>query len=202
MTDKAKNMNDRAKDIFNMHNLYRLDQKIPGQKNGNMGNYIHENFHKMDETEKKIICSKIISTYDLDKILLNYEMNNLDFDQKIGDTHKLLDVVDKLLKKYHHKAGGFLFEDNMWRLYESTSGQTKYDLCPNEYIFDNSIKMIDVEDQECYTFVNSLVSLFSRITDSHKIRYKYIEDKYENIYWVIIKITSHLPVSESDELDM
>lgn len=194
-------MSDKAKIINKMCNIYKLDQGVTKQSSKDMGSYIYENYYKMDESEKKIICNKIISIYDLNKILLKYEIDNLVFDEKISDTHELIITIDKLLKKYHYKAGGFLFEDNIWRLYDVVSGQKKYDLKPNEYIFDNSIKAIDVEDSECYTFVNSLVSLFSRLTDNHKFRYKYIEDNYENIYWIIIKIV-HIDNDTSTDTDM
>lgn len=177
------------KKIFNMCAMYNMNGHILWKHDENIGSYIYENFNAMGEIEKKKLCCKIISPSDLDKILLQYEANNLHFSQKIKDTKELISTIDSLLKRYHHKIGGYAFEDNMWRLYSYSSGQKKYDLKENEHIFDNSLSMSDVEDAECHKFVTFLVELFNRLSDNHKIHFKYIEDKYENIYWVIIKIS-------------
>lgn len=176
--------------INKMCSLYNMDKNISWKKDNNTGLFIYENFHNMNEIEKKRICSKIISPFDLDRILLQYELDTLCFPEKITDTLKLISIMNDLLKRYHHKVGGYQFEDNVWRLYTPTSKQKKYDLMPNEYIFDNSINIYNVEDAECHKFVDLLVGLFNRLSDNHKIHYKYIEDKYEDIYWVVIKISA------------
>lgn len=180
------------KNIYNMCLLYNMDQHISWKKDENIGSFIYENFHNMGEIEKKKLCNRIISPFDLDKILLQYEADTLHFSKKIQNTSELISVIDDLLKRYHHKIGGYQFEDNIWRLH-TASGQKKYDLKENEYIFDNSISAFHVEDAECHKFVDFLVELFNRLSDNHKIHYKYIEDKYENIYWVIIKISALNP---------
>ena len=104
-----------------------------------LAEYIHDNYHKMDEIELKIIALKCMDLNDFKRIILSYELRNFKPNQKIETMtlNKFKTHALKLLNRYQCKAGGFLIEDNEWCVHDNTS--VKYEVEKNELLFENTI---------------------------------------------------------------
>lgn len=157
------------------------------QKQGleKMAEHIHINLEKMSFDEKINLLKNIISEDKLNEHLLEFELHNFQNKIKYNNLNSLVPRVKYLLERYHPVSGNLL-EDEEWNIH--TYNSKKYELGKNEIIFDNSIKIDHSNDEKTMNYIKTMTNLFSSLTDQFTVRYKYIDDKDEDICWIIIKI--------------
>lgn len=183
---------------FNLHklddsfksNMFAYNNHLKEVDRIKMAKFIQNNFARMNYFDKLSIHNKIVSEFKLNYELLKFQLTYLIPDEKITDFEKFIKETEKILNFYQWKAGGFLCEDDKWTLYRH--GNHKYDLKENEVIFDNSVKTINNSDIEVYKYIKSLHNLLQKMTDSFKIKFRYIDDDYDDITWIIIRIIKPL----------
>lgn len=188
-------MNIDNSKILNEMNIYANKYKLEYsnedsyevKEKDKIAKHIHNNIHKMNFNEKINYYKKFLTETKINKELLKFELCNYVPEKKINNFNQLIKTIEKLLKRYHNMAGGFLLEDNQWNLH--LEGSYKYNLKKNEAIFDNSIKDDNTNSEETYNYIKQLVSLFSQLTDKYIVRFKYLPDRQEKIHWTVIKIS-------------
>ncbi|ARF09243.1 hypothetical protein Catovirus_2_192 [Catovirus CTV1] len=184
--------NTLEREMYSYANRYKLENSNNDNNNNvkdkqRLASEIHDNIHKMNYSEKLNCYKKIITESKINRELLSYELENYVPEKKINNFTELVKTIQKYLKRYHKMAGGYLIEDNEWNLH--VEGTKKYKLKKNEAIFDNSLKDNNVNCEETHNFMKNLVNMFSTMTDNFKVRFKYLPDNQERIYWIIIKIS-------------
>ena len=139
-----------------------IDSKTKEEKQ-DLAQYIHNNYNKMDEIEMQIIALKCLTPIEIKKILLSYELKNYECSVPL----KKLSLLEfkcqalNVFNKYQSKAGGFLLEDNQWIVYDSSS--TLHEIKENELLFENTIDMCDVDDDETDEYLECIVSKLNLI---------------------------------------
>ena len=122
----------------------------------NLAKYIYNNYDKMDEIEMKCIAMKCLELNQIKRILLSHELENYKEKGKTMSLDEFHKQVLKYLHRYQHKAGGFLMEDTEWKV-TRFSDENNYDLLENEILFSNTLDKSDVNDEETYEYIRSLV---------------------------------------------
>ena len=177
----SKNMSKYDNKIKEM-NLYDSLHKITE----NSDYKVKENFKFNNDINKSELLIKYLSDNKIDQLLLEYEMENYEFDKKEYTLNEFKDYTIKLINRYHHKAGGFLIEDSKWT--EHTNLSNKYSINKNEIWFENSIDTIDSKDRNIIIFMNRLNRCLNNSCSNLTIKHIYRESKKDNITWIIIKI--------------
>lgn len=179
------------------YNLFHQLEKISNYKNNinqsinsqELAKYIHDNYNKMDEVELKMIALKCMDINDYKRIILSYELRNYKPQQKISimsldkfKTHAL-----KIFSRYQCKAGGFLIEDNEWIVHENNS--TKYEVEKNELLFENTINIIDENDNESECFLDYLVEQLNSIADNIEVELRQKQNEYSKVISLLLWVT-------------
>jgi hypothetical protein len=151
-----------------------------------LAEYINKNLDSLGVCEKLSLLKKIINEHNINRQLLKFEMEHLIPDKK-ETREEIILLIDIMFKKYHKRAGGFLFEDDDWNFFDFNS--KKYLLNENEIIFDNSLKYYQRHDIETNKFIDNMISLISKISNDIKIKDRLIIDESNNILWVVIICT-------------
>ena len=127
--------------------------------NTDTAEYIHHNYHKMDEIERVHLLNKILHDKTVFAYLLKYELRNLNHGKKYRDFFQFIKFVDAAFIRYHMWAGGQLCEDNEWTKY--TNSTDKYPLNSNEVIYENSIKKIYRHSLDNKLYIFDLLNFFN-----------------------------------------
>lgn len=157
--------------------------------NNNFYDHIFENFDKMDEIELRKIVHKFLSYRDIKKIILESEFFNhrlSDNSSKIIDLNEFEKISLKIFNRYKLLFSEFFIEDSEWTLYkESTS---KYTLQSNEILFENTIDLIDIDNEETLNFLDMLIFKFNSISSNIKTKYHIKKDKHAKIAYILVWI--------------
>jgi len=177
-------------DIDNKMKKYKHLHKINSVKNKYSNNkklatFINKNLYKMNNEEKKILISKCLSETEINKILLNFEMKNLDIKSEEMDLKTFQKKAEFYLLRYQHNAGGYLIEDREWIVYNSKSND--YNLDINSIVFENSLFESNLSDKETLEFINDLSILLNKISNNITVNYELLQSKKESLVWIIIK---------------
>lgn len=92
--------------------------------------------------------------------------------------------VQKFLNRYYSSYSHQL-EDSEWVLHNS-SISNKYDLKPNEFVFDNSTEVRNKDQEMLLVYLDNIKRLLRTIPDL-KTNVVFHTDEEYNITWVIIK---------------
>ncbi len=173
--------------------LHRLERETNYQNNisndtnsQELAKYIHENYYKMDEVELKVIALKCMDLNEFKRIILSYELKNYKPEQKIKtmSLDKFKTHVLKLLNRYQCKAGGFLIEDNEWSVHDNTS--VKYEVEKNELLFENTISVVDEDDNEADCFLEYLVKRLNLIADNIDVILRQKQNEHSKVISLLL----------------
>ena len=133
--------------------------------------FIHDNFDKLDDNGKKDILMKCLSKNEIDMILLRFELINYNKKQDIQLT--LVEFEKKaveLINRYHWKGGGHKIEDNEWLIHRPNS--KVYDVKQNELLFENTLDISDIKDEETEYFMKHLVKQLNSLSTNIEVEYR------------------------------
>jgi len=159
------------------------------QESQELANYIHKNYYKMDEIELKLIALKCIDLNEVKRIILSYELKNYKPEQKNGtmSLNKFKIHAFKLFNRYQCKAGGFYIEDNEWIMHDNTS--VKYEVDNNELLFENTISVVDENDNESEYFLEYLVKRLNLIADNIDVELRQKQNEHSKVINVLLWVT-------------
>lgn len=170
-----------------MYDINNYDKNKYIKNDENIAKLINAELYKMEYCEKVCILKKILTDEKINRELLKYELKNYIPEKKVKNYKQLIITIREILNRYHKKAGGNLLEDDEWVLHQK--GSNKYDLRTNEAIFENSIHDSNRDCPKTRNFIYEIVKILEKMSDKHKIKFKYLPDPSERIYWVIIKVS-------------
>jgi len=160
-----------------LHELEKSKEDFKGNKS--IANYLDLNYDKLDKKDKLNILSKIVEENKLDKELLRYMIKNSDPKKDNVDIKTFLNKVNKCLKRFHRKAGGYYLEDETWGYSEKKnykSGKVKY-------ILTNTIDVLDGRDREIHEYLKDLVDYLNKLSQ-FKVYYRLKEDSEYKISYI------------------
>ena len=180
----------------------KLSDSEPTLNISDIALHINKNLYKMDHEEKKYLLHMCSSTYNIHNELLKIEFNYLNPKQEIMTLKNFCSHANKMLTRYQHKVGGFLLEDIVWTLYTYNDG--KYNLTPNEIVFENTMPAFHVpkrseslkndiyllknycEIEETIIYLNKLTKLLNKLSVNIKISLKLIDSYRDDIIVVVL----------------
>jgi len=149
---------------------------------------LYKNYDKMDIEEMKNILFKVISEKKIKHELLNYEFKN--YNTIPVDSLTLSEFTKeaiKIISRYHWKAGGFLIEDREWLINDHTS--LTRNVHQNEIMFENTICVKDINDDNTREYLDTLVEKLSNIAKNISVELRFSISCEDNIYWTRIWCT-------------
>lgn len=168
--------------------LYKMDNDIFKKDDYNNldNNMIYDNIDKTDKEERIRMLRDIFTDKKINNELLRYELY---YDNRIIEFKseiEKIEYIEKILNKFRVLKKTKL-EDDEWILHKK--GSKKYSINDNEYIYENSIMINDINDDRTREYIESIIEYCKRTIKDIRIRYKYIVDvRDENIYWIIVII--------------
>lgn len=148
--------------------LYELNnRKNYGNKYTNdadFAEFISKNINSMTFEEMKCVVLKCLNYGDLKRIMLEYELKNLN-PKPIGmNLNKFGRDAAKILKKYQCKGGGFLFGKDEWKMHNFMS--KKYNIGKNKIYFENFIHIDFLFDFETISYLHNIVRILNLISSN------------------------------------
>lgn len=154
-------------------------------KNDDIVKIIHNDYNIMDNVEKKYILTKIITTKDVNRILLNYELTNYTPEKKMMNMNEYIKEAQKMFLRYQHKAGGFNINDTIWTIHKNNS--TKYKIKKNEVFFENTIKEKYMEEEETSKYLKNILRLLNNISLNVTTTLHKRQSKRDRIFYIIFR---------------
>lgn len=172
--------NDHKKELKKYNNMQQLGTKYDQeqsttQNTKQLGKYIHDNYHKMDDLEMKQIALKCMDDNDIRNLLLTYEFTHYDEKHNYMSLGKFQQKAIQYFNKYQNKAGGNLIEDETWIIHKSDSPY--FDVKNNQIAFQNTIDKIDVKDFVTNAYLNKLVDKLNKLSKNILVEMEYKERK-------------------------
>lgn len=145
--------------------------------------FVYENLDTLNFLEKANLISNIINEQQVNKLLLNYELKNLDLSylQKQENKENLdISLVKGILNRYSLLWENILDEHN-WIYYEKE----------NRHIFENSINIkYNIKQDQVKEIIRSLTRILNSINNNYKFKFKYIEDDKNACFWVLFVVNT------------
>ena len=172
-------------------NNYGIELELDSElilKHEQIAEYTYNNYDKLTIEELKELISSCLTDKQIKHLILEHELkyyninsvNNLSLD----DFSKL---VKHILNRYQCKAGGFLIEDNIWTLH--TYQSKEHDVKKNELLFENSIDLLDIENNETQIYLDRLEKRLNMIATNITVDIRYKTSKKDNLVWILIWCT-------------
>lgn len=135
-----------------------------------------------DDYLLKFNLNRINSTTNL-LLLLKQELEN-EIPKNINSLSELKKYINNLFNKYN-KLINHITEDK-WTLYNQFN-QTKYELNINEFVIDNSISLINKNDENLIFFLNHVLRIaeLASSTINYKVHTRFYDDDTHEICWLI-----------------
>ena len=166
------------------HSDYSFNSSLQYDDN-NIATILNKYYDTMTPEEMRVIVTKCMSEKEMRTILLKHELKFYTEEPKTLSLEIFTQNVSKLLKRYQSRAGGFLFEDNEWSVYDANS--RKYDLYENEVLFENTIHKDYIKNLECAEFLSLILKKLNQMTNNIKVTlHSYLADR-DQVYFVILK---------------
>ena len=166
-------------------------------KDTELAEFIHENFDKLDDNSKKDILVKCLKPNEIDMILLRFELMNYDKKCKVELS---LDEFEKkaieTINKYHWKGGGHKIEDNEWIIHKHDS--EFYTVRTNELLFENTLDVSDLHDEETEHFMKHLVRQLNSLSTNIEVEYRNKDRRSKTTKLLIWSKNINATNSESD----
>lgn len=180
-------------------NIFKKQKESEMQRKEDLANYIQNNYDTMDTIELYKTALKCLSEHDIRRILLNHE---LIYYKETNNKKMTLDEFGKkamiILNRYQSKAGGFLLEDNNWRLYKhedtdntntNTNTYRRHEVMKNEIVFENTFDITDFDDLETEVFLKRIVNRLQMIGSNIDVELRFITDEKDKIIYTLIWAT-------------
>jgi hypothetical protein len=146
------------------YNLFLSKDNI--DKRLELAKYIHDNYNTMDDIEMQTMLTKCLDIHKIKSLLLQYELEN--YEEEELKKYMSLDEFKKkalyIFTRYQCKAGGFLMEDSEWIIHDKTT--TNYDVKENELLFENTINIIDVNNNEIDTYLFYIIKRLTSLSEN------------------------------------
>lgn len=163
--------------------------------------YIHKNYDRMDDCEKRLLLQKVLTSNRVNNELLKFELKYYQPTPVNMSLETFGKKAYRLLKRYQGKAGGFYIEDNEWALYDHTS--EKYRLRKNKVIFENTIDILDSKDNETIKFIKRLVNKLNYLADNIEVSYDIIESNEDSLSRIYIECKDKsIKIEKSAEISL
>lgn len=181
--------------IENNENIYDSDSDIESTDHDTdlikekkaLATNIRTQYQKMNDKDLSEIVIKCLSKKDMKHIILKHELKYYKPDE-VKTFAEFIFNAKEILDRYQHRAGGFLIEDQQWILH--TPDSKKYTLKENEIIFENTISIADVDDEETHKYLKRIVRMLKQLNKNIKVNFSFIKDEPDNIYIIFIKCVS------------
>jgi hypothetical protein len=144
----------------------------PASERQTLAKYIHDNYHKMDESEMKHIVTKFLDINDVKDILICFEFNNYKVESKLMTLDEFIPIALNTFKKYY-RAGGYFLEDRDWITHKSDS--KRFDVSANEVMFQNTVNKLDVDD--CNDFLERIVEILNNTASNIDVTFDLVKKK-------------------------
>lgn len=154
-----------------------------------LAEYIHTNYDNMDDIEMKAFVLKCLDMNEIKKILLLFELKNYK-NKHISQKMSLSDFKNKaicLFNRYQSKAGGFLIEDTEWIVYDNTT--TKYEINENELLFENTINICDVDNDETIMYLDYMVKRLNSLAKNIYVEWRQRKNDHSKVMSLLIWVT-------------
>ena len=143
------------------------DDEKPKEERQELAEFIHNNLYKLDEIELKNIVLKCMTSKDIIKYLLSYELKNYNIkcvEQMSLD--EFLPIALSYLNRYQWKAGGFFIEDDQWTVYRHGDYDMNTDVKENEILFENTIYFTYSHDHDTAFYLDNLIDILNSIASN------------------------------------
>lgn len=190
-------------DIYKEMKHYDLLHQMDSQKNYLRNNdcqtkenkkilaeFIHNNYDKLDDNELKIIAMKCLTSNEIKKILLSYELKY--HDEETYDKMSLDEFTKKAtyyLNRYQCRAGGFFIEDQEWSIYRYDDNELGLDIKENEVLFENTVFITYSNDYETVKYLDNLVDKLNSIASNISVELR--ENKEGKIVHLLLWATDN-----------
>lgn len=170
---------------YNLNN-YDIPQHTSEQfDKSNVAEYINKYYNNMTVEEMKYFLPKCIDENEMRRIILGYELKFFTITPIKMSLKTFARETQKILLRYQHKAGGFCFDDHIWKMYDCTS--TKYHLNETELLFENTIHEDFVRDSECSNYLLMLINKLNMLSTNIKVSIHSNYLKRDQIYCIVLK---------------
>lgn len=164
--------------------LHELERgKDDFKKDLDIANFLETDYDKLDKKDKLTILSKIVEENKLDKELLRYMIKNSEPKKETLDIKTFLNKINRCLKRFHRKAGGFHIEDDVW----GYTREKTYKTGKIKYVLTNTIDVLEGRDREIHEYLTDLVNYLNKLSQ-FKVSYKLKEDDQYKISYIYIVI--------------
>lgn len=157
------------------------------QNKNDFSKILFDDLQKMNSKEKLIFLSKCLTENEINKLLLQHELQYLHLDKKFFTKDEFIKECIKLLNHFLVLVRD-LFDDNEWNIYVMENNI--YELKTNEIIIENTIHLVHSENKEIRNFMINMTRIMNELSD-YKIVYKILPDKIFDICRTIFLITSN-----------
>lgn len=158
-------------DLIKNDNKFNLVSSDDFSKNTELANLLRNTFDTMNFNQKKEFLNKIITEKQVNRLLLKYEMKNIQFkkfDNSITLEQFYKFVLDNI-KRYHQKCSGFYIEDNEWVV----------DKSPEKIVLINTLDTDDTNDNDTELFTDFIVDKLGKTSNKFNIECDFITDDEE-----------------------
>ena len=148
-----------------------------------LAKYIHNNYNTMDEKEMQTILMKCLNINKIKSLLLQYELENYEeIPQKCMSLSEFKNKARQIFARYQCRAGGFLIEDTQWTVHDSRS--TRYDVKENELLFENTLNIVDLENDDVENYIYYIVKRLGSIAENIEVEIRQ-KVKHKMVYLLI-----------------
>ena len=179
-----KSNNDNKFNNTTLKEFVRADDKTQNE----LANYIKNNLSTMDSYEIQRIHSKITTQLEMYNTLLHYELIYYNPETKISDLSDMTQLMDLTLKKFRPNIMNTCIEDSEWTIH-TLDTSIKYEMLPDEVIFDNSIKTVYRYNNDTFQYLHDLKFYLLKHIDQTKLGLEMkIVESQEQISWIIYRL--------------
>jgi hypothetical protein len=154
--------------------------------------FIHDNFDTMNLDDKKTLMNKLITSKQINRFLLRYELKHLKLNKLDSSKTSLKEFASFIMSyitRYQGVASGFYIDDKSW-IIKKTS---------HSFIFQNTIDTSDVDDNDTEYFLDYIIDKLGNLCDKYDVAYN-IEADEEDTDISIIEITISSDEKFEDEI--
>lgn len=154
------------------------------QPSNELALYIHSNFDTMSETELQKTALKCLTLQNLQSIVLGYELAHYRCTPKEMKIAQFTKKAIAVLKRYQHRAGGFMIEDPDWYVYQYPC--TNHHLKKNEVLFLNTMNYTDMDQPQTEEYLDMITEQLESIAPNILIKIRYKEHEYSKTVHILI----------------
>jgi hypothetical protein len=171
------------KDVKKYNNLQDLEVMSGGSIGNNLSStqrtrlagYIHYNYDKMDDAEKKQMVMKLLDEDTVKSFLLTFEFTYYDYKKRDMTLDEFITKATYIFDRYQTRVCGSAIEDTKWIVHRTDSPY--FSVRGNEIVFQNTIDNIDINDCSLKKYLNTLVHKLNGLSVNIEVELEFIEKK-------------------------